>query len=73
MQMSSTMRDQSLEMITRSLIDAGEFLGMVEEDGRRLDCLCVFADSLEIVEWIRNETKGTIQLHIQRGIYVTFP
>ena len=65
------MKDQSLETINQSLIDAGEFLSKVEEDGRRLDCLCVFADSLEIVEWIRSETKGIIQLPIQRGMLYT--
>lgn len=57
--MSSGMRDKPLEIIDQSLIDAGDFLGIVEEDQRKLNCLRVFADSLEVVEWIRNETKGT--------------
>ena len=52
------MKDKPLEIIDQSLVDAGDFLGMVEEDRRRLDCLRVFADSLEVVEWIRSETKG---------------
>ena len=62
-QMSSSMKDKSLDVIDQSLINAGEFLGMVEGDKRRFDCLRTFADSLEVVEWIRNETKGTFVLH----------
>lgn len=57
--MSSGMRDKPLEIIDQSLIDAGDFLSIVEEDQRKLNCLRVFADSLEVVEWIRSETKGT--------------
>jgi hypothetical protein len=55
-QMSSSMKDKPLDVIDQSLINAGEFLGMVE--GKRLDCLHTFAESLEVVEWIRTETKG---------------
>ena len=62
MQMSSSMKDKSLDVIDQSLIDAGEFLAMVEEDKRKLDCLRTFADSLDVVEWIRSETKGTFML-----------
>ena len=61
-QMSSSMKDKSLDVIDQSLIDAGEFLGMVEEDKRKLDCLRTFADSLDVIEWIRSETKGTFML-----------
>ena len=62
------MKDIPLDAIDQSLINAGEFLGMVEEDRRRLDCLRTFADSLEVVEWIRHETKGTfiLQSSIQK-------
>ena len=63
MQMSSSMKDKPLEVIDQSLINAGEFLGMVQGDRRRLDCLHTFADSLEVVEWIRTETKGMFMLH----------
>ena len=56
--MSSTMKDKPLEVIDQSLIDAGEFLCKVEEDQKRLECLRVFADSLDVVEWIRSQTKG---------------
>ena len=62
-QMSSSMKDKPLDVIDQSLINAGEFLGMVEGDRRRLDCLRTFADSLEVVEWIRTETKGWFTLY----------
>ena len=56
--MSSTMKDKPLEVIDASLIEAGEFLRLVEGDSNKMECLEVFAESLEVVEWIRNETKG---------------
>ena len=63
MQTSSSMKDKPLDVIDQSLINAGEFLSVVEGDRRRLDCLRTFADSLEVVEWIRTETKGMFMLH----------
>ena len=56
--MSSTMKDKPLEVIDAALIEAGEFLRLVEGDSNRMKCLEVFADSLEVVEWIRKETKS---------------
>ena len=58
MQMSSTMKDKPLEVIDANLIEAGEFLRLVEGDSNKMKCLEVFAESVEVVEWIRNETKG---------------
>jgi hypothetical protein len=52
------MKDKPLEVIGASLIEAGEFLRLVEGDSKKMKCLEVFAKSLEVVEWIRNETKG---------------
>ena len=57
------MKDKPLGSVDQSLVDAGKFLGKVKEDRRRLDCLQVFADSKEVVDWIRNETKGTFTLN----------
>ena len=57
--MSSSMKEKTLDVIDQTLINAGEFLGMVEGERSRLDCLRTFTDSLEVVEWIRKETKGT--------------
>ena len=54
------MKDKPLEVIDESLIEAGEFLRVVEGDSNKMKCLEVFAGSLEVVEWIRNETKGII-------------
>ena len=56
--MSSSMKGKTLEAIDASLIQAGDFLKIIEGDRNKLMCLEVFADSLDIVEWIRKETKG---------------
>ena len=56
--MSSTMKDKTLEAIDASFIEAGDFLREVEGDRRKLHCLEIFADSIAVVEWIREETKG---------------
>lgn len=61
LQMSSSMRDKSLDAISDSLIEAGDFLRMIQGDRKKLECLRVFASSLKVVEWIRQETRG-IQL-----------
>ena len=53
------MKDQPLEVIDASLVEAGEFLRLVEGDSNKMKCLEVFANSLEVVEWIRSETKST--------------
>lgn len=52
------MKDKPLEVIDASLIEAGEFLEQVEGDSDKMNCLEAFASSLEVVEWIRTETKG---------------
>ena len=56
--MSSTMKDKTLKAIDATLIEAGDFLKEVEGDRRKLHCLEIFADSIEVVKWIRKETKG---------------
>ena len=53
------MKDKTLEAIDASLIEAGDFLREIEGDRRKLHCLEVFADSIAVVEWIREETKGS--------------
>ena len=58
LQLSSSMRGKTLDAISDSLIKAGGFLQMIQSDKKRLDCLRVFASALEIVEWIRKETRG---------------
>ena len=60
MQMTTTMRDQTLAAVDESLIDAGEFLRELLEDKERLRCLKTFAGCMDIVNWIRDETKGEL-------------
>ena len=58
--MSSTMKGKTLEAIDVSLIEAGDFLRIFEGDKSKLMCMEVFAESLDVVQWIRSETKGYI-------------
>ena len=52
------MQDQSLSAVSDSLLEAGEFLRVIQRDKKKLDCLRVFASSLDFVEWLRKETKS---------------
>ena len=56
LQISSSMKDQTLADISDQLVEAGEFLS--EFTGERVECLRRFCESQKIVEWIRNTTKG---------------
>ena len=58
--MSSTMKGKTLEAIDISLIKAGDFLRVFEGDKSKLKSLEVFAESLDVVQWIRTETKGYV-------------
>lgn len=59
-QVSTSMQGQSLEAVSDSLLEAGDFLKNIQNDKRKLDCLRVFASSLDIVEWLRKETKSIL-------------
>ncbi len=54
------MNSKSLDSIDEKLIRAGEFLSMIKDDHSKRICLEVFAKSINIVEWIRKETKGNL-------------
>ena len=56
--MSNSMKGKSLDAISDSLIKAGKFLDVIQSDKKKLDCLRVFASSLDVVEWIRKENRG---------------
>lgn len=56
--MTTSMRGKSLSAISDSLINAGKFLKEIQSDPKKLDCLRVFASSVDFVEWIREENKG---------------
>ncbi len=58
-QITLSMNSKSLNSIDEQLIGAGEFLSMIEKDDHfKMQCLEVFSNSINIVEWIRKETKG---------------
>lgn len=55
----TSMMDASLASIGRKTItEAKSFLDKFTEDKNKLDCLDQFAACLNIVEWMRRETKG---------------
>ena len=55
-QVSSSMKDQTLADINTELIKAGVFLSSYA--GENLKCLHTFCNSQNIVNWIRETTKG---------------
>ena len=57
-QVSASMKGQSLSAVSDSLLVAGDFLKEIQSDKRKLECLRVFASSLDFVEWLRKETTS---------------
>lgn len=57
-QVTSSMKDEPLEKIDQKLIQAKSFLEQFTTDRMKVECLEKFAACLNIVEWIRKETKG---------------
>ncbi len=54
------MNSKSLDSIDEKLIGAGDFLSLIKADHFKIQCLEVFAKSINIVKWIRKETKGNL-------------
>ena len=52
------MRDQTLGDVDKSLVETGKFLQEFVSDSEKLQCLQIFAKCLNMVNWIRKETKG---------------
>ena len=57
---TSSMKDAPLESIDQRLINARSFLEKFTSDRKKLVCLNNFADCMNIVEWMRKETKGQL-------------
>lgn len=58
MQVTSSIDKQPLSSINEKLIQAGEFLKLLQNDKRRLHSLRVFTQCTNIIDWIRKYTKG---------------
>ena len=54
------MHGKSLKEVSDALIEAGDFLKEIQRDRKKFDCLRVFASSLDVVEWLRKETRSTL-------------
>ena len=52
------MKNQTLQDVDESLIEAGKFLQDVAKDQRKVVCLEVFARCQNIVKWLKGTTKG---------------
>lgn len=59
-QVTASMQGQSLSAVSDSLLEAGDFLREIQSDKRKLDCLRVFASSLNFIEWLRKETRSIL-------------
>ena len=55
--MSSTTKCKTLEAIDASLVEAEEFLRILECDQTKMKCVEAFANSLDLIQWIRSEAK----------------
>lgn len=71
MQVVQSVGDRSLNSIDEKFIVAGGFLKKFMKEPGKLECLKAFADSLDIVEWILKETKGTCMYIICAVSYAT--
>ena len=52
------MKDQTLQDVDDSLIEAGRFLEDVAREPRKVHCLERFAQCQDIVKWLKEVTKG---------------
>lgn len=57
-QLSTSMKDQTLQDVDESLIEAGRFLEDVAREPRKVRCLERFAQCQDIVNWLKEVTKG---------------
>ena len=58
LQATDSMKDQTLQSIDDSAVSAAEFLGGFDEKQRA--CLRAYAESRGIIQWIKKETKGSV-------------
>ena len=52
------MKDQTLQDVDDSLIEAGKFLEDVAREPRKVRCLMTFAQCQDIVKWLKEVTNG---------------
>lgn len=61
---TTSMADASLDSIDHHrFVEAKSFLEQFTKDKEKLECLQVFATCVNIVEWIRKETKGMYRVY----------
>ena len=66
---SSSMKDQTLADVNDELLEAGEFLS--EFTSNKMTCIQQFCACQNIVQWIRQTTKGTHSAHLTVCIPIT--
>lgn len=57
-QVANSIDKQPLSFIDEKLIEAGEFLQLLQNNSKRLYSLTVFTQCKNIINWIRSDTKG---------------
>ena len=62
LQATSSMKDQTLKAIDQSVVTAAKFLGDFASDEKKRECLKAYAESTKIVQWIRKETRGKLDI-----------
>lgn len=55
---SESVKDAPLNSINQEVMEAKEFLEEFSNDKKKMDCLTSFEASMNLVEWIGEETKG---------------
>ncbi len=61
LQLTSSMRGQTLMDVDDGLIQTGRFLKDIAHDRHRVECLEAFAKCQNVVSWLKEVTKGTIE------------
>ena len=54
------MKEDSLKMITSTLINTGNFLKEIATDKSKKQCLEAFQRCLSLIKWLKQVTKGMI-------------
>lgn len=57
-QINASIKNESLDFIDQSMVDTIAFLNQFTEESWKLECLRKFSNCMDIVEWLRKETKG---------------
>ena len=58
MQVTTSMKDQTLASVDDKLVRAGRFLEDISCTPGKLECLVCFFECQNVIKWLRDETNG---------------